>query len=109
MLWAHLCAVLEDKENEQQPVACKLNFVAASNGPLKALGAMTPSKGKALGVLTPSKANNVARKRGVSMLVTKPDVEVKRARHSMFPEGTPSLPSPQLLVLNNMRSLLKMH
>jgi hypothetical protein len=100
LLWAHLCAVLEDKENEQQPVACKLNFVAASNGPLK---------GKALGVLTPSKANNVARKRGVSMLVTKPDVEVKRARHSMFPEGTPSLPSPQLLVLNNMRSLLKMH
>ena len=89
-----------DKENEmQRPVACKLNFEAESKGaaPIKGLGAQR--EGKALGVLTPSKANNVGgRKRGMSMLpVGKPDLEgakaeqkeiAKKARHSMFPEGS---------------------
>mmetsp|Transcript_11907 Transcript_11907/g.28909 ORF Transcript_11907/g.28909 Transcript_11907/m.28909 type:complete len:436 (+) Transcript_11907:143-1450(+) len=91
--------IMVDKENEmQRPVACKLNFAAEQKGgaPSKGLGAKR-SEGKTLGVLTPSKANNVGRKRGMSMLhVAKPDLEgakaeqkeiAKKARHSMFPEG----------------------
>lgn len=98
-------AVMVDKENEmQRPVACKLNFAAEQKGgaPSKGLGAKR-SEGKTLGVLTPSKANNVGRKRGMSMLhVAKPDLEgakaeqkeiAKKARHSMFPEGTRAAPA----------------
>jgi hypothetical protein len=75
-----------DQENE---MPCRRIFAAESKGgaPSKGLGAQRP-EGKALGVLTSSQANNVGGRKRISMAISFCSEIAKKARHSMFPDGT---------------------